>query len=225
MERQRQRWRQRLVGAAVAAGLAALALSFVAGRLDAQMASNDEVDFEVRAGPSIPGQHLSDIVDAGLAVGAAARWWVTDHVAFMLDGNVDVLPGEELSAAVTPDTRLYSYGGGLTVGWLSAADSNPWSLTTSLGAGATTIDTDDFAPATTVAGDFTETYFQMNGGVRLGYDISRNAEVALGVQSYLAFLDEEDTAVFATANPNLDPFDTGMTFPVTLTFQWAIPAG
>ena len=49
-----------------------------------------------------------------------------------------------------------------------ASETSPWHLDTHLGAGASTLDFDDF----TVAGkliDFPETYFTATGGPKLGY--------------------------------------------------------
>lgn len=182
------------------------------------------VDFEVRAGPSIPGDNLTEIVDVGFAVGGAADWWVNDRVALRLDGNVDLMPGNDVGAIdVQPDTRLFHYGGGILVD-LMPAEMERWTLTTSLGAGAVTIDTDEFAQAAaTEDNDFTETYFDVNAGLRLGYEATENLEVAVGGQSYVAFLDEEDTNVFAVDNPALDPFDTSVTFPITATLRWSMP--
>lgn len=49
--------------------------------------------------------------------------------------------------------------------------------------------------------EFSETYPAVNGGLSVGYDVSRNDNLYLAGQWYLTIAGEEDTAVLAPASP------------------------
>ncbi len=114
--------------------------------------------------------------------------------------------------------NVYHYNLGLGYALLNPETTN-WTLDANVGAGGSTIDLDEF----TVSGvpvDFSETYFSLNGGLKLGYNISPSVEVFTRSQAYLIFTDEQDTALLSVLSSELDPagFDRAWTFPVTAGF-------
>lgn len=65
--------------------------------------------------------------------------------------------------------------------------------------------------------DFSETYFTANGGLKVGYDVTPSVNVYAGGQWYLAFTDEEDTAVLSSLSPSeINAFDTASEIPIVL---------
>ena len=208
------------MGKSVATLLAAALLAFAPSPGFAQ------TSFSIQGGAAIPARHLADVSDPGAKVGADLSYWMSDQVALSVDGSVDMLPATEETAVpvnVLPDLKLWHYGLGAKID-LVAADASPWSLVLKGGAGATTMDTDELAVAPAPGEeDFTETYLRVNGGLDIGYQASDNVKIAVGGGSYITFVDEEDMALFATMNPEVDPFDTAYTFPITAEVQIGLP--
>jgi hypothetical protein len=71
-----------------------------------------------------------------------------------------------------------------------------------VGAGATTLDTDEFS-----GDDLTKTYFALNGGLKADYDVTRNVNLFVGGQAYLTFTDENDLRPLAALAPALNGQD------------------
>jgi hypothetical protein len=203
--------------------LAALLIATLVGLVASPATA--QTSFSVQGGASIPAKHLADMSEPGAKVGADLSFWVSDQMALSVDGSLDMLPATDegpVPATALPDLKLWHYGLGAKLD-LVAADANPWSVVLKGGAGATTMDTDELAVAPTPEADFTETYLRVNGGLDIGYQASDNVKIAVGGGSYITFVDEEDMALFATMNPQVDPFDIAYTFPITAEVQIGLP--
>ncbi|MFW6193350.1 MAG: hypothetical protein ACOC83_07670 [Gemmatimonadota bacterium] len=179
---------------------------------------------EGRGGISVPAGDLADVFDVGPSFGAGIGYRVHPRVTLRVDGDVGILSGADDLATGTeaPDTRLWHYNGGVEVE-LTEPGASRWNVTANLAGGATTFDGDDFEPAVTNPAtgesvtDFSETYFTANGGLKVGYDVTPSVNVFAGGQWYLAFTDEEDTAVFSALSPSeIDAFDTASEIPVVV---------
>lgn len=206
--------------AATAAG--ALLLAGLADGAAAQAADQPWV-VEGRGGISVPAGDLADVFDVGPTFGGGVGYKVHPRVTLRVDGDVGILSGSDelATAAEAPDTRLWHYNGGVEVE-LTQPGASRWDVTANLAGGGTTFSSDDFEPAVTnpVTGetvtDFSETYFTANGGLKIGYDVTPSVNVFAGGQWYLAFTDEEDTAVFSALSPSeIDAFDTASEIPIT----------
>ncbi len=205
--------------AAIAAAMALTAM-LPAQRSAAQMSSDfgqGSVALTVRAGPSMPVNKLADITNAGAALGADVAYSLTDRLALTADGDVDFLTGHE---SLEPDMRLWHYGGGLQLD--VAPTRTPWSVVLSGGANATTMDTSPIGIQSNM--DFTHTYFGLDGGLEVGYDVSDNVDVAVRGSSYFVFADKADTQQLVNGT-GAQPFDMAVTIPVTAELHIALPNG
>jgi len=193
--------------------LAVLAALSVVRPVDA--AAQDKLTVDARGGVAVPASDLADLFDVGPSVGVGLAYRLTSRVSLRLDGDVDILNGASGPGGDGPDMNIYHYNAGVAVN-LIGADTRGWNVDVNVGAGASTFDSDSFQVNGTIR-DFSETYFTTNGGVRVGYDVSRSLNVFVGGQAYLMVTDDSDTAVFAQINPAADPngFDTAWTFPIT----------
>lgn len=207
-------------------GATALAAMLLAGLPEgaAAQAVDQPWVLEGRGGISVPAGNLADVFDVGPGLGAGIGYRVHPRVALRIDGDVGILSGADDLATGTeaPDTRLWHYNGGVEFE-LTPPEASRWEVTANLAGGATTFSGDDFAQPLTnpVTGetvtDFSETYFTANGGLKVGYDISPSVNVFAGGQWYLAFTDEDDTAVFSALSPSeIDAFDTASEIPIVV---------
>lgn len=184
-----------------------------------------QFNFEGRGGAAVPVGDLEDLVDVGGTAGLGLGYRVHPRVNLRLDGDVGIFTGADDFGAV-PDLRLWNYNGGAEVSILDPAATR-WTLTANIGAGATTIDTDDFAPGGGDDADFTETYFALNGGLRVGYDVTDNVNLFLGGQSYVTFTDEVDFARLAALTPALEgeEVDSVWSIPLYAGIRVNLPGG
>lgn len=205
--------------AAIAAAVAVLGL--VPGqRLAAQMRTSSTrgaFSATMAAGPSMPVDQLAKITDTGAALGADVAYSLTNWLALTADGDVDFLTGH----ALEPDMRLWHYGGGLEVEL--APNRTPWSVQLDGGANATTMDTSPFGGIDNST-DFTHTYFGLDGGLEVGYNVSRNVDVAVRGSGYFVFANKTDTQSLV-AGSGVQPFSTAVTIPVTAELHIALPNG
>ena len=202
------------------AGTAAMAALLVFGMVGTAGAQQG-ISVEARGGIAIPTSDLSDLADSGPSFGVGINFPLNNRLSLRVDGDVDLLSGNDASGTGPegPDINLYHYGAGLEYALVEQGASR-WGIDINVGAGATTFDADDFdVMGTTV--DFSETYFTANGGLTLNYRVSPSVNVFLGGQAFIMFADEDDTAVFAAINSDIDPagFDNVVTIPVTAGFQ------
>jgi hypothetical protein len=153
-----------------------------------------QLNFEARGGTSIPAGDLADLTDVGGSAGASIGYWIHPRLNLRLDGDVGILPSQR---AALPDLRLWNYGAGLEASVLSPASR--LTLLARVGAGATTLDTDDFGGR-----DLTLTYFALNGGLTVGYDATRSINLFATGQAYVAFGDEDELRALSSLAPELN---------------------
>lgn len=183
-------------------------------------AAQERWTFDGRGGVGIPTGDLEELTDVGASLGLGIAYWLSPRVAFRVDGDVDNLSG---SAATDPDFRLWHFNGGFEFR-LTEPTRSPWNISVNVGGGGTTIDTDDFTlvgPEGAVTGGFTQTYPALNGGLKIGYGISRNVDIFVNGGFNVTFTDDDDTIVFSQINPAVDPdgFSTAVVIPITAGFR------
>lgn len=192
------------------------ASAFLALAFPADADAQGRFSFSGQGGIAVPAGDLADFTEVGPAFGGGIAYWFSPRVAIRADVDASLLNGKdsEGTGPEGPDASLLHYNAGLQVN-LTNPDATPWNFMLNVGGGASTLDVDDVEGVLT---DFSETYFALNGGLGIGYDLSQNLSIFVDGQWYLTFTDEEDTAVFADINPEVDPegFSTASDIPLTL---------
>lgn len=205
------------------AGTYAMAAFLVFGMVGSAEAQQG-VSIEARGGIAIPTSDLSDLADEGPSFGVGISFPLNNRLSVRIDGDVDLLSGKDASGTGPegPDINLYHYGAGLEYALVQPGASR-WGIDINVGAGATTFDADDFDVMGTMV-DFSETYFTVNSGLTLGYQVSPSINVFIGGQAFIMFADEDDTAIFSAINSELDPagFDNVATIPLTAGIKIAL---
>lgn len=191
------------------AALAAGAMLATAGTAQAQ---DQTWSFDAEGGVAIPATDLSEITDAGPSVGAGVGYALTDRFSIRADGDISLLEGKEIEdpTPVTRDLDLFHYNAG--VAFDVAPATSPWEVAVNVAGGATTIDAEDLA-AGDEAEEFSQTYPAVNGGLSVGYDVTRNLNLYLAGQWYLTIADEADTEVLVDAVGE-EPFDVMSSVPL-----------
>lgn len=183
------------------------------------------IDLEARAGVALPVGDLTHYSDPGFSLGLGAAWWLTNHLALRVDGDLANLRGDEgglVSPAATPDLGLYHYGLGLEMDLPGRAVDNPWSVQVNAGAGATTFDTEEFIATNRDLDDLTQTYPNVNAGAELGRKIGENLLISLSGQVFYTFLEDNDLGPL-TELRTTEPLDAGVSLPITLSIRWDMP--
>lgn len=192
-------------------GVVAL-LAFLPMGLEAQDQKRFRVDGH--GGVVLPTGDLADSHDVGPTAGIGLAYRIHPRIALRADGAIDWLQTAELSNGVTtPDLRLWHYNAGVEFDMLPQRIEH-WSLTTNVGAGATTFDMDELQLMGETGADFSETYFSVNGGAEVGYNVNRYLEFFLGAQTNVMFADEQDTAFLNDVGSELDGFGTVVSLPI-----------
>lgn len=181
---------------AASAALAAAAVITSPGGVEAQ----NRVGFEGRAGAGLPAFDLADRADAGPAVGLDLTYALTDRVALVAGGDVEFLEGAGATGTdrQLPDLTAWHYGAGIEAQLLDPVTTY-WRLTTGAGLGGSTYDAD---------GGESRSAFSVYGSLELGYELSTEADLFLGVKSWLGFAGQEDVAI-------LDEQPLDIVFPPT----------
>jgi hypothetical protein len=194
-----------------------------------RVAQTSTLDLEARAGLGLSAADLTEYTQPGLAVGAGAGFWLTDHFALRIDGDYSALGGDEsgeTTNATTPDMNIYHIGGGFEVDLLGRdMIDNPWTLEVNAGAGGSTLDTEDFLdnPDEGENRDLTETVANVNAGAEVGRELSENVMMSLSAQAFYMFLDEDNFNNLADLRPAAGSIQDGVNVPVTLSLRWDIP--
>lgn len=167
-------------------------------------------NLELRGGFGIPAGGLADNFDSGSDWGLKLAYYFSPHLSIRNDYDVEIFSGK----GNVPDTRLWHYtiGMGWSVTNALTADT-PWWFIMNAGLGATTISSDE------VQGEsFNETYFAINYGAKLGYDISENVDLFVETIGYTTFADENDTQFFADNGG--ETFGSVTSWPTTFGFTY-----
>lgn len=192
--------------------VAACALLVALSPLDAY--AQQRLTVKGRGGIAVPAGDLADLQDVGATFGVGLAYRVHPRVAVRVDGDLEILNGADLeSGTEAPDLTLWHYNAGAELSVLEPGATR-WTVLVNGAAGATTIDSDDFG-GVSGGSDFNQTYFSLNGGLELGYDVTRQLNLYAGGQIYVIFADEDDTAAFAALSPEVDAFSTAVSFPIS----------
>lgn len=169
--------------------------------------AQNRVGFEGRVGVGLPAFDLADRADAGPAVGLDLTYALTDRVSLLAGGDVEFLRGPEGATGTgsAPDLTAWHYGVGLEA-QLLVPRTTYWRLSTGAGLGGSTYDAE---------GGGSESAFSVFGSLELGYAVSPEADLFVGVKSWLAFPGEPEVGIVPTAEPLSGVEDTAWSFPVT----------
>ena len=194
------------------------------------------ISFEARAGVAIPAGAVADLVDVGPAFGVGAAYEVKPRVAIRLDGDVAFYGGSDFDAvaaeqAVGPDVNLWHVTASAEVDLTEPAAGTPWRITATGGLGATVFDADRFDegvdnPRTGEddVREFDATYLTLATGLKAAYRVAPRLEAYGGLQWFLAFADEDETAVFTElSGTEVSPFSTVSSFPLTVGVRASLP--
>lgn len=183
--------------------------------LPADARTQGRFSFDAHGGIAVPAGELSEFTGVGQAFGVGIACWFSPRVAVRSDFDTSVLNGKDSDATGTaaPDAGLLHINVALELN-LTNPEASPWSFAINGGAGASALEVDD-VPG--MLADFDETYFALKGGLRIGYELSRNVAIHLIGQWYLTFTDEQDTALFSQFS-GVDPrgFSTASDIPLSL---------
>lgn len=190
-------------------GAALLAMTAHPAAAQEQMGS-----VEGHAGVGFPAGAILDLQSAGPAFGLSGTYWLTDRVGVRAGGDVLLLSGKEApdisnvnGISAVPDFTTFHYHGGLEVR-VSPPEETAWDIRVNVGAGATSLTTEDFPPAATAppgGSDFSSTSFSLNTGLRVGYAPSDRVNFFLLGQGLFALTDEEEMNVFTQFDENVEP--------------------
>lgn len=185
------------------------------------------LELEAGAGIGVGAADLTEYTQPGLAVGAGAGFWLSDHVALRVDGDFSALGGDETGIeadVTTPDMNLYHLTAGLEFDLLGRDEpDNAWTMRVNAGAGGSTLDTEDFLDVPDEEADITHTVANVNAGAELGRELSENVMLTVSGQAFYMFLDEYNFNNLADLRPAEGPIQDGINIPVTLSLRWDIP--
>lgn len=214
---------RRLGFVAVAAAL----LAWLPGQADAQDAG---VAIDGWGGVAFPASNLNQIQDLGPSFGLGVEYSLTDRVFVRASGAADLHSGADVEDLELPpgepgppDMTLFHFTAGAGAD-LVPRDVSNWSVAVSLEAGGTSVTTDDFPTGATApegGPDFSETYFTLSPGLRVGYVFADRFNLFVRSQPHFAFSDREDTAVFSQFDADVDAagFEDIWNVPLTAGIQ------
>lgn len=207
--------------------VAAALLAWLPGQAEAQDVG---AAIDGWGGIAIPASNIGEFQDFGPSFGLGFEYLVTDRLFVRASGSADLHSGtdaDELDGPpgglAAPDMTLLHFGAGAGVD-LTPAGATNWDISVSLEAGASSVSTDDFPEGvTTPEGetDFSETYFSMSPGLRVGYVFADRYNLFVRSQPHFVFADAEDTAVFGTFDSDVDNTGFGdiWNLPITAGLQ------
>jgi hypothetical protein len=196
--------------------LLAIALLIAAPAANAQEAG--QISLEGHAGVGIPAGQMWDLTDPSGSFGGTLAWHF--HPNWALRGDFDAIllndGKDEFDVILSPPMDLIYFGGGFEVNFGRPIWQDvPFTFSVNVGAGVMSMNVDETFDAGHPAAAFDERYFTLNGGARLGYQVSNRLNIFAQGQSYLIIADENDTQVFMDPVAGIEPFDTAWVVPVT----------
>lgn len=175
-----------------------------------------------RSGITTTVGEMRNLSGPGPTVGVGVAYWFTPSVSLRGDVDAGFLGAEESFGPLQqtgPNIRLWHTTAGVLLRF-TRKELPKWTTLLGIGGGATTFDTDPFLiPVSGEARpfEFSDTYFSAYAQLRIGYEVSENALISLGIRSNLIVTDEEATEIFQVATDGrAAPFGTTGSFPVTL---------
>lgn len=226
---------------------AVAALAILPARVDAQFVRYSPIfwSFEGNGGVAIPVGDLSDVAEIGPSFGLAASYFLNPRFALRVEGSLDLF-GEGDNATLSAgdaELRAWHFTGGFEYHITDPSASGLFA-TFDAGAGGVTFDTDRFtvddvsctatgcstSPGAQSTGNFDQTYFALNGGLKLGYNFARHASTGVPIATifiagdvHYLFADDIDSALLAAANGQATGFDTAVSIPITGGIRFNIP--
>lgn len=205
-------------GAALLAGFAL----WLGADVAEAVAQERTIVLRARAGPTFPAGALAEVADVGGSVGGTVGYKFHPNFEARLDVDAEWLDDgyDSRGVRVAPPVSLVHFHAGVgidfpRIGWQHV----PLTFGVNVGGGGTLMSSQgpvrDQVTGEEEQFDFDETYFSLNGGAELGYEVSPRVEVFASGQAYLTFADTEDTQVFTARSPEVGTFGHAWSFPVT----------
>ena len=219
--------------------MATLVILAIPAALNAQAYSNRLWSFDFYGGVAIPTSDLSDISEAGPTFGVGANYYVSNRVGLRLEGNLDLLGGNDDDLLVAtplvngdsggPDITLFHLNGGVEFDLVDRTNRKV-NFTLFVLGGAVFVNSDKFSlpggvsstfPNGLVVGDWQDAYPELRAGFRLGFQLGDCTPGRAGVcadlfingGANLMFGDEEDTEPIS-ALFGIEAFDNFYSFPI-----------
>lgn len=211
------------------AALAAGCALWMAADAAPAAAQQGGVELRVRGGPSVPAGELGEVSAVGGTAGAGVAYQFHPNLEARIDVDAEWLDDrlDSRGVRVAPPVSMVHFHAGIGVdfpriGWQHV----PLTFGINVGGGGTVMSSDGMVvdPATGDESEFTfdETYFSLNGGAELGYELSPTVDVFASGQAYLTFVDTEDTAAFRERSPDVGRFGHAWSFPLTAGVRIAV---
>lgn len=202
--------------------------------------------FEGRGGYTIPVGDFSDVADAGPSVGAGFAYFLNPRFALRVDGGLDLFQDKDdaVSGGPAPKIDQWRYFGGFEVHLVRPTEETDGKgasgakrgamVTLNVGVGGVTYNSDQFivedfdgttnqpSPGFTTRAAFQDTYFGLNGGLRLGINAGSVVTIFVGGDVHVAFVEEEDTAPLA-ALFGQQPIGTLVSIPLQGGLRFNLP--
>ncbi len=199
---------------------AGLGAAVVAAMVWAGSATAQSGPFTVsaRAGIALPAGDLHKIQDPGFHAGGALAFYFSKHVALRGEFSADFLnsmtdsDGEVPSPAMT----LLHFNGGFEFNFTRPKwQDHPLTFLMAIGVGATSgTAKETYDDGTSV--DWSQTMLTGNASAEVGWQFNESVNVYLAGYAYLMKFGKKNTEVFADRSTDVEPFEIGWTFPVTV---------
>lgn len=204
------------------AGLLVVCLVWAAADAAVALAQERPIEVRARSGPAFAAGALGNVAAIGGTAGLGVAYKFHPNFEARLDVDGEWLDDrlDSRGVRVAPPVSLVHFHVGLGVdfpriGWQHI----PLTFGVNVGGGGTVMTSEGLVrevgstePATF---DFEETYFSLNGGAELGYEVSPMVDIFASGQAYLTFVDTDDTQVFRERSPEVGRFGHAWSFPVT----------
>ncbi|MFQ5690289.1 MAG: hypothetical protein ACE5HQ_08455 [Gemmatimonadota bacterium] len=205
--------------------VAGLAAGVIGTPVSAQ--EKGEVDLSFFGGVGVPVSDLQDLFDVGPAFGVDVDYYLGSRLAVRLEGSGEALSGvDDLpSGNQPPDLTLVHGTLGLKYRLIAPATSR-FSVDVNAGGGITVFSTERVIIAQNNQAaeiDISKTYPAINGGVRIGYDVSDLINVFVGGSIDLTFGDSDELDVFQVLDPSISSFDTFYSIPLVGGISFKFP--
>jgi len=225
--------------------MATVVMVAIPSAANAQAYSSRLWSFDFYGGVAIPTSDLSDISSTGASFGVGADYYVSNRVGLRIEGNLDLLGGNDDGLVVptplingdsgAPNIRLYHLNGGLEFDIVDRTDKKV-NFTIFVLGGVVFVNSDKFSvpagqsstfPNGLVLGDWQDAYPEVRAGFRLGFQLGDCtpgrarvcADLFINGGGNLMFGNEEDTEPITALYPGVDSFSSFYSFPIQIGFR------
>jgi hypothetical protein len=194
-------------------GVLLAALALLALPADGFGQGNGKLSLDARVGVSFPAGAMAELTDVGGVAGGSLVW--NFHPNWALRADFDYLRlddgANDLGILVSPPMDLLFFGGSIEVNFNAPKYQDlPLTFTVNVGGGAMSMKVDNTFDAGHPANGFDYTYPTIQGGAKIGYQVSDLINIFVQGTAYLVIIESGDTWVF----PRDDTFDHGWVIPV-----------